>query len=159
MELSSIITGVVFIAIIALPVIILSKSGNKKKKALLQRYQALCTSLGLNINGSDTWNDLVLGMDKNARKLLFYKDGEAAGQHTLVDLNHVVNVKKINITRGGNTQSGAVNIIDILGLELALKDGQGPVTLEFYNSKYPFNLSNELELVGKWTKAISENMK
>jgi hypothetical protein len=151
--------GLVFIAIIALPVIIMSRSGKQQKKALMQRYQAICSNLGLHIVQPDKWNDLVVGLDQNARKLLYYKDSLTGGQYILLDLNQVLSARKINIGRNGNTNSGAVNVIDMLGIEVALKNGQSPVTLEFYHSKQSFNLSNELELVDKWTKAILEMSK
>jgi hypothetical protein len=121
-------------------------------------YQALAADHGLNITKYDAWNDTVLGMDENARKVLFFKNREGGEQPQLIAFDNVTSCKKINVSRSVKTNSGVSNVIDQLGLELNLKEGP-PVLFEFFNSKSSFNLVNDLELTEKWWKIINDQVK
>jgi len=151
--------GLAAIALVVIPLYMLSKSGNKAKKNLLTKFKALSGELGLEITEFDAWNDMVLGIDKGARKVLFFKNREGGEEHTVVELEKVIGCKKINVSRNVKSKSELVNVIDVLGLELSFQHGQPPLLLEFYNSKNSFILHEELLLAEKWLKTINGLLK
>lgn len=159
METSTIITGLVAILLIFGPFYMLAKSGGKQKKLLVKQFKELASRLGLNITDFDNWNDMAFGIDKEARKVLFYKNRKGVEEHVLIELDSVVQCKKINVSRTLKSKGEMANVIDFLGLEFVLKNNMAPVRIEFYSSDNSFVLQEELQLVQKWSTMIEGMLK
>jgi hypothetical protein len=159
MELSTIIMAVVAIGVIGIPLYLLAKSGSKEKQSIMKQFKTIGEGLGLVNIESDGWNDMVFGIDRGSRKILVYKNNKGTEEQWLFDLQEIENCKKVNVSRSVKLNSGVSNVVDSLGLELVRKGGQPPVLIEFYNSKNSFILSNELQLIEKWSKTINELIK
>lgn len=159
METSSIITGLVAILLIFGPFYMLAKSGSSQKKKVSRLFKELSARLGLTVSESDQWNDRAFGIDKEARKVLFYRNNKGVEEHILIDLDMVAQCRKINVTRTMKTTSGMSNAIDLLGLEFLLKNDLSPVKVEFFNADNNFVLQEELQLVQKWSGTIEGALK
>lgn len=121
------------------------------------KFNALANNHQLNISGSDSLDNIIIGIDKNACKVLFLKELETGDEHLLVDLKTIALCKKINQSRKAGTGKDSSQVVDQLGLELVPKESFiPPILLEFYNSKNSFLYSTHLELQTKWCALISE---
>ncbi|MBI1226123.1 MAG: hypothetical protein GC192_12885 [Bacteroidetes bacterium] len=157
MELSHIISVLIFLVIVTVPIIMLVRSGNKKKKVLNDKVNQLKNQYRLNISERDTWDDIMICLDKNAQKILWVKESE---EGLVVDLDEIAQCKKFNVSRMVKAGKESSQVLDRLGLELIGKDSQAtPVTLEFYNSGNSYLFNFQLELQSKWQKLISESLR
>lgn len=157
MELSHIISVLIFLVIVTVPIIMLVRSGSKKKKALTDKVNQLKQQYQLNISETDTWDDIMICLDRNARKVLWVKE---SGGELVVDLDKISQCKKFSISRMVKAGKESSQVLDRLGLELIGKDSQAaPVVLEFYNSDSSYLFNFQLELQTKWQKLIGENLR
>lgn len=157
MELSNIISVLIFLVIVAVPIIMLVRSGRKKKKALTDKVSQFVNQYQLNISEQDIWDDSMICLDKNARKILWVKESEE-GQ--VIDLDKIAQCKKFSVSRMVKAGKESSQVIDRLGLELIGKDNQAaPVVLEFYNSDNNYLFNFQLELQTKWQKLIAESLR
>ncbi len=137
----------------------LMRSGNKKKKGLALKFNNLKTQLQLNITESDCWDNIMVGIDKNARKALFLRELEGGDEQKFVDLATIAQCKRISQSHTSSGK-GSSQVVDQLGLEFVSKESfLAPVQLEFYNAKNSYLYSIHLELQGKWHNLISESLK
>lgn len=160
MEISNIVSVTFFLALIVIPLWLLIRSSGKKKRALMEKANKLRVENYMNFTKSDSWDNLVLGLDDSAKKLLWFKESANGDQHQLVDLRTIAQCKKINVSRSSQSGNGSSQVVDELGLELLPKESKyAPVLLEFYNSNSSFLLSTQLELQNKWHLALTESLK
>lgn len=143
-----------------IPIWWLVQSGGKKKKELLKRVNQIKAQYQLNFSQSDSWDNIVLGFDQAAGKLLWFKDLNGTDQHFLIDLGAMAQCKKVNLSRSVKVGKDSSTVVDQLGLELMPKGAnEKPVMLEFYNSDNSFLFNFQLELQGKWHATIEEVIK
>lgn len=157
MELSNIISVLIFLAIITVPILLIVRSGKKKKKAFANKVDHLKAQYQLNISESDTWDNIMLGLDKGARKILWVKEVDGSDENRVVDLEKIGQCKKVNIIRMVKAGKESSQVVDRLGLELLEKDHPDmPVVLDFYNSDNSYLFNFQLELQTKWQKLIAD---
>jgi len=159
MELSSAITGLVCVALFVVPIILLNRSGSGKRKKRLSNLLAFGQQHGLKFTKTELWNDSVIGLDEDSKKLVFIKNNETDQAPVLIDLQQVTNCEIVNTPRevksGGKTQ----RMVDRLELRLTQKgQSQSAVLLEFYDASKSFQLTGELQLIEKWKRLIKENL-
>lgn len=161
MELSNIISVLIFLVIVTVPIIMLVRSGNKKKKALTDKVNNLKAQYQLNISESDSWDNIMLGIDKETRKILWVKEAtDGSDKNRVVDLDKIGQCKKVNIGRMVKAGKESSQVLDRLGLELFDKANlDNPIVLEFYNSENNYLFNFQLELHSKWQKLIAENLR
>lgn len=159
MEISHLVSVLVFLALVAIPIWYLVQSGGKEKKALLKRVNHVKEQHQLNFSQSDSWDNIVLGLDQAAGKLLYFKDINGTDYHVLVDLGTIAHCKKVNVSRSVKVGKDSSTVVDQLGLELMPKGAnEKPVMLEFYNSDNSFLFNFQLEIQGKWHTTIEETI-
>lgn len=160
MEISNNVSVLIFLALMIIPIWWLVQSGGKKKKELLKRVNQIKSQYQLNFSQSESWDNIVLGLDQAAGKLLWFKDLNGTDQHILIDLDAIDQCKKVNVSRNVKVGKDSSLVVDQLGLELIPAAGNGvPTVLEFYNSNNSFLFNFQLELQGKWHTAIEEAIK
>lgn len=159
MEISNSIVVVITLASVIIPVLLIMRSVSKKKKELSDRVNTLKTQYQLVFSDSDAWDNIVLGMDKAAGKLLWFMAGKTPDEHILVDLREIEKCKPINVVRSVVYNKESSQVIDQIGLELLPKDGKMlPIYLEFYNVGNPFIFNTQLQLQAKWNRLISAHL-
>lgn len=160
MEISNIVSVVFFLALIVIPLWLLIRSSGKKKRTLMAKANKLRVENYMNFTESDSWDNLVLGLDDSAKKLLWLKEADNGDQHELVDLRTIAQCKKVNVGRSAQLNNGTSQVVDELGLELLPKESKfAPVLLEFYNSNSSYLLSTQMELQNKWHLRITESLR
>ncbi|MCF8247423.1 MAG: hypothetical protein K9J37_20450 [Saprospiraceae bacterium] len=160
MEISNSLAVIIFLACIIVPIWWLVSSGNKKKKALANKVNSLKAQYHINISDSDSWDNVMLGIDKAARKILWIREVDGNDESLVVDLGKIEQCKKVNVSRNVNVGKVSSQVLDHLGLELFAKDrAEKPVLLDFYNSNNSYIFNFQLELQDKWQKLIGESLK
>lgn len=160
MEMSNLISVAVFLALIIIPVWLLVRSSNKKKKALLAMANKLRLENVMNFTESDSWDNIVIGLDKATKKLLWFREMPDGGHGKVMNLRDFSQCKKINMSRSAQVGKDSSQVVDQLGLELIAKESKAPSwLLEFYNSNNNYLLSTQLELQSKWHELITETMR
>jgi hypothetical protein len=159
MEMSNLVSVAVFLALIIIPVWLLVRSSNKKKRQLLAKANKLRAENAMNFTESDTWDNAVIGLDKATKKLLWFKEKPEGGHGMVLKLKDFSQCKKVNVSRSAQVGNDSSQVVDQLGLELIAKEGKAaPLLLEFYNSKDSYLLSTQLELQSKWQQQIAESL-
>jgi len=160
MEMSNLVSVAVFLALIIIPVWLLVRSSNKKKRLLLAKANKLRLENAMNFTESDTWDNAVIGLDKATKKLLWFKEMADGDLGRAVNLHDFSQCRKINVSRSAQVGKDSTQVVDQLGLELIPKEGKAaPLLLEFYNSKDSYLLSTQLELQSKWHQQIAESLR
>jgi hypothetical protein len=161
MDSGTIITTIVFIAVVALPFILTGLSKKRKKNALLQKISEMAATHNSGISEHEFCSDFVLGFDSQSNQVFYYKKNdnrEVAQQLSLTDY------KSCKAVTYGHTISENKNQYHVTDkLELCfypfVKE-KGEASLDIYNGEFDrLTLTGELQFVEKWEKIMNERIK
>ena len=154
------IFGLVILIIIVLAVVIVNSNKKNKKKQFLQTLSDLAAKNYCKISEYDLWNNTLIGIDKDARKLFFIRK---TGDHTIsnvIDLQGIQKCRVINSGRVVTNNETNHTVIDKLELALTSPDAKiADTMLEFYNTNRDnLFLNGELPLAEKWAAIVNTNI-
>ena len=151
MDLSSIIIGLVFLAMFVAPVIYLNRVSKQKRNVLGSIFDELCKKNGINADETDQWDTKMIGVDRVQQKLVFMNKIDEV-ESKIIDLKTVKKCRVVNVSK---SVEGAA-LIERLELEFTFADKNKALELiSFYQRNQSLQLENELVLIQKWQILIS----
>jgi hypothetical protein len=161
MDTGTIITTVVFIAIVVLPFILTSLSKKRKKSKMLQKISELASGSNSVVSEYEFCSDFVLGLDNHSNHVFFYKknDNREVAQH--LDLSGFRSCKAGTYGHTLGEKKDQYHVTDKLELCFYPHEKEKPeASLDIYNSEFDrLTLTGELQFVEKWEKMMNERIK
>lgn len=161
MDTVSIIVTLIFVGIIAIPIILMNRSRMAKKKQSMSTLTAFAGTKGGKISEFDFWKNTSIGLDRDNHLLFFIRKKGAEEQKTAIDLKEIQSCRILNATRSVPTPSGSEKVTDKLELIFKSNDqGVPEKILEFFNSSTQDSLSltGELQLIEKWLGVLNNEL-
>lgn len=157
MDTTTFIIGIIIILCAALPIILTNYFRKRREKLALQGIQELAKKSGEELDTYEIGTVFSIGMDKTLRHLYFSRIGEPALQ---VQLSKVKYSTILNKSHDVKTAEGNHNVIDEIGIQIALKDeSQQPIVLEFFNAeKDSISVDNESRVAEHWSRLINKQL-
>ena len=161
MDLGTIIITLVFIAIVTVPFILTGYSRKRKKKNLFLRLSEMAEAADCAISQHEFCSNFVIGLDRMANHLFFYKKAEDREIAESVNLREFKMCRLLNSNRTIGEKKSSYSVIDKLELCLYPTDKNKPdVLVEIYNDEYDsLTLLGELQLAEKWEKLLNGQLK
>ena len=153
MNLPSLYTGLAIVVLILLPFIIGAIRGRKKAKMITREFLETGHKYGIAISETETWNDRVMGLDKDSKKLLFRHTSASAGlTEKLIDLSDVLTcTTETSYLRSSESDK----VIESIRLVLRNKLNRGTEVLSVYNAELDLNVYSEVQIAEKWNSKIN----
>ena len=154
------ITGIVFLALFALPFVLDRRNRAGKKKRALLSLQQLALQHQCRIDQHELSGAVALGLDKG-KNAIFYirqeKDGHSSHFAPLAEMRSCNLVNSMRSTK----QGGAVIApTDRVQLNLLPKDAsKAEVHLEIFDAGSGLQLNGELQVAERWSKLIHDRLK
>ena len=159
MELNSItiITVLVLLAFCILPIVIMNQKRKKKASESLQLLKNLAEENQCTITEHELFNQIIIGIDKNAHQLFFVRTIEGKKSQQKIYLS---DVKRCRMEETGRTVD-SIHVIEKIDLAFApLASNQKEITLNIYNADYDnLTLSGEIQFAEKWAKLVNDHLK
>lgn len=157
MDTTTIVIGVIIILCAALPIILTNYFRRRRERMALQGIQDLAEKSGEELDAYEIGMVFSIGMDKSLRHLYFSHIGEPALQ---VQLSKVKHSTILNKSHDVKTAEGNHNVIDLIGIQIVLKDEtQQPIVLEFFNAeKDSISVDNESRVAEQWSRLINKQL-
>ncbi|MDR2010662.1 MAG: hypothetical protein LBQ22_09290 [Bacteroidales bacterium] len=147
MENSSIVLGIVITVIILVPTFYLATAGRRKMKKNLTRFIDTLKEQAIYVNDYEQLGQYIIGVDGNAG-ILVYKNGENEPE--------IVDLKNLSVCSNNIPKELKKNLNNNLYLELLTKDAKkSKIALEFYDSTFALDPSNEIKLIENWTGKVN----
>jgi hypothetical protein len=161
MDLGTIITTLVFIAIVTVPFLLTGYSKKRKRNNLFRRLTEMAEDENCIITQHEFCGNFVIGLDGMAGRLFFFKKVENLEIAKSVNLREFKSCRFINSNRTVNDKKSSYNVVDKLELCFYPNDKSKPdISVELYNDEYDsLTLTGELQLAEKWEKLLNERMK
>jgi len=155
-----IIFGLVILIIIVLAVVIVNSNKKNKKKQFVQTLTDLAEKSNCKISEYDLWNNTLIGIDKDARKLFFIRKNEANAISNVIDLQGIQKCRAINSSRVVTNNDSNHTVTDKIELALTSPDAKiADTNLEFYNTNRDnLFLNGEIQLAEKWAAIVNTNI-
>ena len=159
MELNSItiITVLVLLAFCILPIVIMNQKRKKKASESLQLLKNLAEENQCTITEHELFNQIIIGIDKNAHQLFFVRTIEGKKSRQKIYLS---DVKRCRMEETGRTVD-SIHVIEKIDLAFApLASNQKEITLNIYSADYDnLTLSGEIQFAEKWAKLVNDHLK
>lgn len=157
MDTTTIVIGVIIILCAALPIILTNYFRRRRERMALQGILDLAEKSGEELDAYEIGMVFSIGMDKSLRHLYFSHIGEPALQ---VQLSKVKHSTILNKSHDVKTAEGNHNVIDLIGIQIVLKDEtQQPIVLEFFNAeKDSISIDNESRVAEHWSRLINKQL-
>lgn len=153
----ALITVAVLILLSILPVWIINKKRKNKEKKNLQLLLNLAEKNQCRISEHQLFNQIVIGLDREARKVFFIRTSPEHPAEQQIDLAPYKKCRMEETGRSGNNG----HVIDKIGLLfIPAQTGQKEATLVLYDTDYDnLTLSGEIQFAEKWANLINDLLK
>jgi hypothetical protein len=159
MDTGTAITGLVLIAIIVVPFLLLNISTKVKNKRMLSLLNTEAERLGCTINEYELSGNAIIGIDDDAEMVFFGKTKGGSDLSQTVNLADFQSCEIVAKNRYRGEEANNDRIVDKLELYFKSKTpGKGDISLEFYCGAENFQLNDELSVMKKWTKIINNKL-
>ena len=153
MNLPNAILGAVFFMIIFIPIIIINKNLNKKRKQLISKLNEFALQENKSISEYDSWTDnTILGISADKEFLFFYRVINDLKTEIKIPVNQIKNcfIKDYKNER---------KAIESLELIFELQNESENIVLEFFKADAKnFIMGEEMKFAKKWRDKISEDL-
>jgi hypothetical protein len=128
----------------------------RKQNKILRSLQDSMLHLNVTIGEHEFCGDFLLGMDKNKKYILFYKNVlNSDAVVKIVDLSTIFSCKVLNEMKTVKTARESMEFIEHIELSFISRDKK-ETKLELFNEERNTQLSGELQCAEKWEKLITE---
>lgn len=160
MDFTTLIIGLVVIAVCAVPVVLLSNTNKKQGAKLLKRMQKEVTKTHCQLTRHDLCGDFMIGMDEPIRKLFFLKQLKYDTIFQVLDLNDMSQCKVTLVDRSIGKKSSDTRVTERIELQLTPKDkSKSVVSLLLYEANDNPVIGDELLIANKWAERIQYFLK
>ena len=142
MDITTIIIGVVIVALCALPFWLSGYTRKRREKKLTDTLNEMARQKSTTICSSEICGNNAIGIDGSGCWLFYARS--KGGLHECVDLENV-------------RTCGIIDKPDTIGLNFTA-DGKPDVYLEFYNSNVEATSDDESRLATRWHKIVADRL-
>lgn len=160
MDKNSLIIGLVLLFISIAPLYLISLNRKNKKKKMLQLLSTFAEKYNCIISQYDICSEKIIGMDETKKFVFFLAKENDSTVENYIDLSGIKNCKMVHSTKTIKENEESQKITDHIELCFTYLNSSKPeVKWEFYNQENNSQISSELQVVQKWSKLISRNLK
>jgi hypothetical protein len=161
MDSGTIITTIIFIAIVTLPFVLTSLSKKRKKKQMLQKISEMAAGKNCELSEYDFCSDLVLGFGNHSNHVFLYKKNDNREVAQQLALSDYKRCKLVTYGHSIGENKSQYHVTDKLELHFyPYEKDKEEVSLDIYNDEFDrLTLTGELQFVEKWEKIINERIK
>ena len=155
-NLSNTIIGIVSVLICVGPFLGIYLVKVRKQNKILRSLQDSVLHLNVTIGEHEFCGDFLLGMDKNKKYILFYKNVLNSDPIVkIVNLSTIFSCKVLKETKTVKTARESMEFIEQLELSFISRDKK-ETKLELFNEESNTQLSGELQCAEKWEQLITK---
>ncbi len=149
--------GIGLLCLFLLPVILISRSGKRKKSRLINDLMAEASKSGLFITESDSWDDSALGLDSKNKKIVYIDENGSEKKVNIFSLSEVKSFKTTPDISNNKGQKPNLDNSNNLSLIFSFKDpAKSEINISFYIVGFGKMTKAEKELFEKWSGLISK---
>lgn len=146
--------GIILIAAIVLPIVLLNYKNNKKNAVIRKEYSEMTKSA--NIANQERWNGHLIAIDKIDKKCYFIHQEDIACETQIIDLTEYSSCRVITSSSLGSV-STSVEMVELV-FTPKTKEKEN-INLVFYNADTDgFTLNGELQSAERWKKICNDCM-
>ncbi len=158
MELGTLITGAIIVAICIIPIYFMGMDGRKRKKQVNLALQELARQHQLILVDSDYCGYFAIGIDQAGTTLCFVNLHPSVQMALMVPLREYRQVELLQATAHIHQQGIDSRLVELVGIRL-LAAQHPALSLPFYDMNLDVQLSREVALADKWVKRIAAALK
>lgn len=149
---STIIIGIIIIAIIIVPIWYLMHSQGAGKRKLEKELASLGEKDGIRISEHESWGNKVIGLDRENEKAAFLIQGNPQSRILMADLKKYTRciVEKNMLDTG--SKGNAIVFSSIFLRFLAKEKGAEDLLFPLFVDHEDMTLSNELQIAEEWSE-------
>ncbi|GGW53354.1 hypothetical protein DFQ11_101177 [Winogradskyella epiphytica] len=149
------IIDAVIIACIILPFIFIITGRRKRESTLRKILQFEAAQNNCNLDEMEIHNSFAIGLDTEAKKLLFRKTTALKKYTQIINLSTVEHCEFLKITRSVKTKTKGEKVIEKLHLTFIHNNGQRTSILEFYDHEDEMILDDAVITGEAWERKIN----
>lgn len=158
MDLGTILTATVMLAICIIPFTILYTKRKKRSKQLLDNFKSLFSQKGLNIGEYETCGDCIIGFDSASSEMFFIKQTKGTDLQMSVPINTISDCKVEKIYVSDQSTMNNLIALDKVILKLTTKDVKSDSTIVLFDNCTQAHLDDEIHFGERWSKKIKAAM-
>ncbi len=151
MDLTTLIIGVVTLALCAMPFVLASLSSKRRTKRLVGKVDQMAAEKSCTIGQYEILGEAIIGMDTERKYLFFAKTGESGIRSSIA-------LAEISRCVIDNQQSNGSFSTSTIGLKFTTLAGNHEY-FEFFNSATDGSYDGLEQLLLKWKNIIEQNSK
>ncbi len=153
MDLPETIMGAIFFMIIIVPIIIINKGLNKKRKIIITKLNEFALKENKTISEFDSWTDnTIIGISSDNEYIFFIREINQCKTELKIAVNKIKNCFIKDYKNDRKT-------IDCLELVFELHDKKDNTILEFFKADAKnFIMGEEMRIAKKWLDKITEDI-
>ncbi len=160
MDIKLAILGAILIAMCIIPIILIIRSGKKVERHLIQSLKKIANQYGCKISLHETFGEQIIGIDEIKKYVFFYKKSNDNITSQVIELSNYQSCKVIKTKRALKGNNGNFSGIEKLELFFEpMSKEMNSISLEFSNVNDSNLLTDEIQLVEKWSNLINEKLK
>lgn len=159
MDTTTIIIGIIVIALCTLPFVFMARKQKKEKIMMISTFNEMAQKENCKITSYKLFGDSVIGIDKTAKFAFFFKKNSDNDKEIRQAIN-LRDIKKCRVVKSIRSvgEKNKVLVVDKVELSLLPKDRNKPeVLFEFFNAdnSNSIQLNGELQFASEWEEIIN----
>ena len=154
MDLGTVITALIMLAVCVLPFVLMNRKKQKRIKHLKQTFTDFAKETNNTVGELDVCGGIVIGLDQKSNSLFFVKEHAETTVKICIELEHVIGVSLEKPQFNGSTS------FEKIVLNFSIKNNPSKlIQLFLFDEKDKMQLDGELQLAEKWQKKLQEVLK
>lgn len=155
MELSTTIIGMLMLIFFILPVVIIARAGQGKKKRYEKDFFSYVSKNGLKISEKDFWDDYAIGIDISKNLIIYLNWSSPEKTVTVINLKEVKVFETFPDYREMNKKNFNYEKVGRLSLRFIFKESvQREVNITFFIAEFGHISESQIKMFRKWTEII-----
>jgi len=159
MDFGTLLIGIGALAVMIVPIILIQISNKRKATQKLEGLLDHARLSGINVTSHDIWNEKLIGLDGNSKKLILFTSINDQSTLKVFNLSEYQSCS-VKVDRKGSKSKDNPNLpIERISLCLKTNNPNGvDESVSFYDATLNMTVNNELALAEKWEKVVKKNL-
>ncbi|HNV82366.1 MAG: hypothetical protein WBI34_04210 [Tenuifilaceae bacterium] len=159
MDFGTLLIGIGALAVMIVPIILIQISNKRKATQKLEGLLDHARLSGINVTSYDIWNEKLIGLDGNSKKLILFTSINDQSTLKVFNLSEYQSCS-VKVDRKGSKSKDNPNLpIERISLCLKTNNPNGvDESVSFYDATLNMTVNNELALAEKWEKVVKKNL-
>ncbi|HNS30957.1 MAG TPA: hypothetical protein PKL52_10550 [Tenuifilaceae bacterium] len=159
MDFGTLLIGIGAVAVMIVPIILIQISNKRKATKKLEGLLNHARLSGINVTSYDIWNEKLIGLDGNSKKLILFSSINDQSTLKVYNLSEYQSCS-VKVDRKGSKSKDNPNLpIERISLNLKTNNPNGvDESVSFYDATLNMTVNNELALAEKWEKVVKTNL-